>query len=265
MIRALIVDDEYPAREELRYHLQNYPNIKIVGEAGRITEAVELIEAIQYDVIFLDINFPTDSGISLAMHLQKRKDPPYVIFITAYDEYAVQAFDVNAVDYILKPIDENKLKRSIEKVTALLEHTHALASDPLSTSILQSAKNDDVNPSTSLSGAKASGKISAFMNDKIVLVPSEEIYFAYVDTNYVFIKRHGDKLMTKYTLTRLEEKLLGLSFVRISRDHLVNVDKIKEISPFFNGRCTITMTDKEGSKLQVSRRQSSELKRIFDI
>lgn len=260
ILKALIVDDEYPAREELRYHLNEYDNIKIVGEAGRVSEAMELIEALHYDVVFLDVNMPSESGIDLGKKLLERDNPPCIIYVTAYEEYAIEAIDVNAVGYVLKPIDEDKLRRAIEKVTMVLEKKGPAEASPLK----PDPPTSESKPAVPVSSGVA-GKVSAFENDKTVLVDMSEIYFAYVDTNYVFIKKYSSKLITKYTLSRLEEKLSGENFMRISRSHLVNVSKIKEISPFFNGRCTITLTDKEASKLQVSRRQSSELKRLFDI
>ena len=260
ILRALIVDDEYPAREELRYHLKEYDNIKIVGEAGRASEALELIDALHYDVVFLDVNMPSESGIDLGKKLLNKINPPCIIFITAYEEYAIEAIDVNAVGYVLKPIDEDKLKRAIEKVTAILEKKGTVDETPVQATSPQGELKPLVPTSSGVSG-----KISAFENDKTVLIDTDEIYFAYVDTNYVFIKKFHSKLITKYTLSRLEEKLSGENFMRISRSHLVNVRKIKEISPFFNGRCTITLSDKEATKLQVSRRQSSELKKLFDI
>jgi two-component system LytT family response regulator len=259
ILRALIVDDEYPAREELRYHLKEYDNIKIVGEAGRASEAMELIDALQYDVVFLDVNMPCESGIDLGNKLLGKENPPCIIYITAYDEYAIEAINVNAVGYVLKPIDEDKLKRAIEKVMKILEKKES-TDLPVKEEDLSRELKAVVPVSSGVSG-----KISAFENDKTVLIDTDEIFFAYVDTNYVFIKKFHSKLITKYTLSRLEEKLSGENFMRISRSHLVNVSKIKEISPFFNGRCTITLTDKDATKLQVSRRQSSELKKLFDI
>lgn len=261
ILRALIVDDEYPAREELRYHLKEYDNIKIVGEAGRVSEAMELIDALHYDVVFLDVNMPSESGIDLGKKLLERENPPCIIYVTAYEEYAIEAIDVNAVGYVLKPIDEDKLKRAIEKVTRILEKKDSTETSPSKKEVQPASSLKPVVPVSS----GVAGKISAFENDKTVLIDTDEIYYAYVDTNYVFIKKYHSKLITKYTLSRLEEKLSGENFMRISRSHLVNVGKIKEISPFFNGRCTITLSDKEGTKLQVSRRQSSELKKLFDI
>jgi two-component system LytT family response regulator len=260
ILRALIVDDEYPAREELRYHLKEYDNIKIVGEAGKVSEAMELIDALHYDVVFLDVNMPSESGIDLGVKLLKKENPPCIIYITAYEEYAVEAFDVNAVGYVLKPIDEDKLRRAIEKVTRILKKK----GDSNSAPVMEAPTASELKIIVPVSSGVA-GKISAFENDKTVLVDTNDIYFAYVDTNYVFIKKYDIKLITKYTLLRLEEKLTGENFMRISRSHLVNISKIKEISPFFNGRCTITLADKESTKIQVSRRQSSELKKLFDL
>ncbi|MDQ7789745.1 MAG: response regulator, partial [Clostridia bacterium] len=115
-LRALIVDDEYPARQELRYILGKFEDIEIVGEAANASEALALIKALGYSILFLDISMPGMNGLELGAAIQEMEKPPYVIFVTAYDEYALRAFDVNAIDYILKPIEENRLRMAVNKV-----------------------------------------------------------------------------------------------------------------------------------------------------
>lgn len=120
-LRALIVDDEYPAREELRFLLSKYENVKVVGEATSVSEAITLIEALEYQLVFLDINFPKESGIDIGLAIQSLPNPPYIVYVTAHESYAIKAFDVNAIDYILKPIDSQKLERAIERVMKAYE------------------------------------------------------------------------------------------------------------------------------------------------
>ncbi|HHW44314.1 MAG TPA: response regulator, partial [Desulfotomaculum sp.] len=115
-LKALIVDDEYPARQELRYALGNFENVEIVGEATNAQEALALIKALDYQVLFLDISMPGMNGLELGAAIQELPRQPQVIFVTAYDEYAVQAFEVNAVDYLLKPVDQARLKKAVDKV-----------------------------------------------------------------------------------------------------------------------------------------------------
>jgi len=255
-LKALIVDDEYPAREEIRYHLKKYDNIQVVGEATNITEALTLINALDYDLVFLDINFPGMNGIDLGRELQKKEKSPKVVYVTAYDEYALDAFEVNAVAYILKPIDEERFDRTINRILKIFDR---LPAKNQGAEIVNHAKNPPDPHMHSLN------KITAELNGKTFLVDIDEICFAYNEHNYVFIKRENDRLITKYTLTYLEEKLSNKNYFRASRGYLVNLNKVMEISPFFNGSYCLVMSDREHTNIQVSRRQSKELRKIFDL
>lgn len=258
-LKALIVDDEYPAREEIRYHLKRYDNIHIVGEAATISEALALINALEYDLVFFDISFPVKNGIELGMEIQHMDNCPFIIYITAYEEYAVKAFDVNAIDYILKPIDEEKFHRAINRV--FKAHNNKInGKNYFDYKVLDEEKNK--KQTFSLNPIK---KLSAELNGKIYLADLDEVYYAYVDNNYVFLKRYDDKLITKYTLTALEDKLRDMNFFRANRSHLINLNKVKEITTFFKGKCNLVMNDKENSNIPVSRRQVKELRRIFDL
>ncbi|HEX3031746.1 MAG TPA: response regulator, partial [Bacillota bacterium] len=115
-LKALIVDDEYPARKELRFLLQEFDNVEVVGEATNAQEALTLIKALDYSILFLDIQMPGMTGLELGLCIKELPNPPKIIFTSAYDEYAVEAFDVDAVDYLLKPIDEKRLARAIAKI-----------------------------------------------------------------------------------------------------------------------------------------------------
>ncbi len=257
-LRALIVDDEYPAREEVRYQLQQYDNIKIVGEAATVDEAISLITALEYELVFLDINFPTGNGIDLGHEIRKMLKPLQIIYITAYDEYAVKAFDVNAIDYILKPIDPDKFRRAIERAEVTLEGNKRRPQD----------FGDDlriVSELSSLHSASTVMRLAAEKNGNIKLIDLNDIFFAYSEDSYIFIKTFDDVMITRYTMTVLEEKLVEKNFFRAHRCYLINLDKIKEISPMFKGACMLIMSDKSNSQIQVSRRKAGELKEIFDL
>ena len=256
--RALIVDDEYPAREEVRYQLEQYDNIRIVGEAATVEEAFSLVKALDYELVFLDINFPTSNGIDLGLEIRKLQNPPKIIYITAYEEYAVKAFDVNAIDYILKPIDPDKFNRAIERVV------HALEADErsLQESVPESGKSAET---TSVQTAQPVTRLSAEKNGNIKLLDPDEIYFAYSEDSYVFIRTFDDVMITRYTMAGLEEKLADKNFFRAHRCYLINLDKVKEISPMFKGACMLIMSDKNNNQIQVSRRKAGELKEIFDL
>lgn len=115
-LKVLIVDDEYPARKELRFHLEKCENLQIVGEATNVREATELIKALDYTILFLDVNMPGSSGLDLGKTLQEQENSPFIIFVTAHEEFALDAFKVDAVDYILKPIDSQRLDKALKKL-----------------------------------------------------------------------------------------------------------------------------------------------------
>ncbi|RYD03290.1 hypothetical protein N752_20885 [Desulforamulus aquiferis] len=207
-LKTLIVDDEYPARQELRFMLGRFDNIEIVGEATSATEALALIKALDYQVLFLDINLPGMNGLELGAVIQELPKPPFVIFVTAYDEHALEAFDVNAVDYIMKPIDEKRLKRAIDRVMKAQQERAAM--EPINvTNMLESNANKltgDYNEEIKIN------RIPAEKLGKTILVDIGEIFYAFTEQDYVYIKTFGDKLFTRFTLKELEVRLVAICF-----------------------------------------------------
>ncbi|RDV83256.1 LytR/AlgR family response regulator transcription factor [Ammonifex thiophilus] len=247
-LRALIVDDEYPARQELRYALSRIDNVEVVGEATNAQEALMLIKALDYSVLFLDIAMPGMNGLELGSIIQELPRPPYVIYVTAYDEYAVKAFDVNAVDYILKPIDEKRLRKAIAKVMRLMQGSNgevAATAEPRPEPL---ARID---------------RIPAEKNGKTVLVAEGDIVFAFTEGDAVYLKTYGDKFLTRFTLKELEARLNPNIFFRTHRCFIVNLHKVKEIIPYFNGTYSLVVDDKEKSEVPLSRAQAKKLRRIL--
>ena len=256
-LKTLIVDDEYPARQELRYALSEFDNVEIVGEAANAKEALALVKALDYTVLFLDISMPGMSGLELGRAIQELPNPPYVIFVTAYDEYAVQAFEVDAVDYLLKPIEPRRLKQAIEKVMkAAKEET-------------PSSEKDEETAEASAVKSKPEEKqiqidrIPAEKMGKTVLINEADIIYAFTEQDYVYIKTFNDKLLTRFTLKDLEARLNVNSFFRTHRCYIVNLHKVKEIVPFFNGTYNLVVEDKEGGEVPVSRAQAKKLRKIL--
>ncbi|AQS60138.1 LytR/AlgR family response regulator transcription factor [Desulforamulus ferrireducens] len=256
-LKALIVDDEYPARQELRYMLENFNNVEIVGEATSATEALALIKALDYQILFLDINLPGMSGLQLGAVIQELPRPPFVIFITAYDEHALEAFDVNAIDYILKPIDQSRLKRAIERVMRATQERE------------DSASKQSFVPPTNLKtqGEQGEGikinRIPAEKQGKTFLVDIGDIFYAFTERDYVYIKTFSEKLFTRFTLKELEARLGSSMFFRTHRCYIVNLQKVKEIVPFFNGTYNLVLEDKDRSEVPVSRAQAKKLRKIL--
>jgi len=255
-LKALIVDDEYPARQELRYLLNEFENVEIVGEAANASEALELIKALDYHVLFLDISMPGMNGLELGAEIQKlnNNNKPRVIFTTAYDEYAVKAFDVNAVDYILKPVEEKRLKQAVEKVYKFYQDELEAGAECAATS---TTSNQDIAKAIQIN------RIPAEKLGKTVLVDVSDVYYAFTEKDYVYIKTYNDKLMTRFTLKNLEARLKNSVFYRTHRCYLVNLNKVKEIVPFFNGTYNLVLDDEERSEVPLSRSQAKKLRKIL--
>lgn len=258
-LKALIVDDEYPARQELRYALSSFDNIEIVGEATNAQEALALIKALDYQVLFLDISMPGMSGLELGTAIQDLPRQPHIVFITAYDEYAVQAFEVNAVDYVLKPVEPGRLKKAIDKVVKITQEVSA--ADPQAASTEPPEAESRLAPVQQ--GQIKIDRIPAEKQGKTVLVAESDIFYAFTEQDYIYIKTFADKLFTRFTLKELEARLNPSIFFRTHRCYLVNLHKVKEIVPFFNGTYNLVVEDKENSEVPVSRAQAKKLRRIL--
>lgn len=259
-LKALIVDDEYPARKELRFLLQQYENVEVVGEATNAQEALTLIKALDYSILFLDIQMPGMTGLELGLLIKELPHPPKIIFTSAYDEYAVKAFDVDAVDYLLKPIDEKRLTRAITKIAKTVQaesSQEALGSETRTTVEPTLRPNDGQQIKID--------RIPAEKQGKTILINESDIIYAFTEQDYVYIKTVNDKLFTRYTLKELEARLNPSLFFRTHRCYIVNLHKVREIMPFFNGTYTLIVEDAEKSEVPVSRAQAKKLKKILGM
>jgi DNA-binding LytR/AlgR family response regulator len=256
-LKALIVDDEYPARQELRFALSNFGSIEVVGEATNAQEALTLINALDYQILFLDISMPGMTGLELGAIIQEMPKQPYIIFITAYDEYAVQAFDVNAVDYLLKPFEPIRLKKAIDKVIKMTQEA------PAAEAYLQENPEFETKPAVSAEVQIKIDRIPAEKHGKTFLVSESDIVYAYTEQDYIYIKTETDRLYARFTLKELEARLNPAIFFRTHRCFLVNLHKVKEIVPFFNGTYNLIVEDEECSEVPVSRAQAKKLRRIL--
>lgn len=262
-LKALIIDDEYPARQELRYALSEFDNVEIVGEAANAQEALTLIKALDYQVLFLDISMPGMSGLELGAAIQDLPNRPYIIFVTAFDEFAVSAFDVNAIDYILKPVEPKRLKKAIDKVMRL---TREVMGDAVPAGLSREERTARVNGTRAMNAENLQLKIDrvpAEKQGKTILVSGSDIFYAFTEQDNVYIKTASDKLFTRFTLKELEARLNPQIFFRTHRCYLVNLHKVKEIVPFFNGTYNLIVEDKERSEVPVSRAQAKKLRRIL--
>ena len=251
-IRCIIVDDEAPARDELRYLLSEYREVEIIDEADSATTAIAKIEALKPDLVFLDIQMPGRNGFEVIQALAGRGRQPVYVFATAFDNYAVQAFEASAVDYILKPLDSRRLARTMERVVNLV----AQAGGTLIEEQLQ-ALLKRVSPP-----AKELIKISVEKKGKMRLLSPDEIVFCSYEDSRILVHTADEGLPIHgiTTMDRLEEHLTGSSFFRVHRAILVNLNRIREFSPWFHGKYNLVMDDEPATELTVSRSRVKEFK-----
>lgn len=251
-MRVMVVDDERPARDELCYLLREIPGVEIVAQAGTGEETIIKFREYHPDVIFLDIQMPDASGVDVARELIRLDFSPIIVFATAYDQYAVDAFDVNAVDYLLKPFHEERLGETMQRLKKRLERKNLVETK---TTIEQTqtreflAKLDQIY--TSLHAAEGrDGKLKIEENGIILLIPFGDILYANIEERSVRVVTRERSYLTNYTLTELEG-LLKPSFLRVHKSYLAHLDQIHSIIPWFNNTYNLIMSDK--SEIPVSR------------
>lgn len=243
MIRAMIIDDERLARQEIRNLLQNFSDIEIVAETGVVEEALDLIEKENPDLLLLDIQMPGKTGFELLEELDGRA--PEVIFITAYDEYALKAFEVNALDYLMKPVDEDRLRESITKIKKRI------------------AERNESAESTSNGKLDINDQVFLKDGDKCWFVELERVRLFESEGNYVRVYFMDQRPLILKSLNALMERLSEKNFFRASRKHIINLRWIEKVETWFNGGLLVIL--KDGTKVEVSRRQSVKLKEMMAL
>ena len=242
MLRAMIVDDEAPARSELRYLLEETGRVDEITEASSARDAVEKLMEGRPDVLFLDISMPKTNGMQLAEALHKLKNPPAVVFVTAYSEYALEAFDVDAVDYLMKPVETDRLERALDKVEARSKDT---ASAP--------------------SPAAPAERIPVEKGGRKVLVPIDQIRYIEAKDDYSCIYTDNDRFLSVISLAQLESKLAPHGFFRVHRGYIVNLQYVEDVEVVASGVMQLGITGMEGKKISVSRRRVVQLKRALGL
>ncbi len=270
-LRALIVDDEYPARKELRRLLASFPEVEVVGEATHAEEARQLCLALKYDLLFLDIQMPGLSGIELARELQKLSPRPRVIFTTAYQEFALDAFRVGAVDYLLKPFDEDRLAEALGRIGPAPSAPSAAPAGPATA---RRAPRPDRAPAPFRDAGVSreppryrapADRIAVERADKIAVIDVRNIVFIYALNEEVYVKLPRERLLARQTLRELEEQLVPFDFVRTHRRFLVNLRKVREVIPYFKGHLRLAVDDEERTEIPVSRTLAAEVKQRLGL
>jgi two-component system, LytTR family, response regulator LytT len=257
-INTIIVDDEKPAREELAFLLKAFPEISLIGQGKNGLEAVNLIKEHNPDLVFLDVQMPGLDGFGVLKKLVERKlKVPHVVFATAFDHYAVQAFDVNAVDYVLKPFDKARLSKAITKAKKEIEaHTSPTERLEQLVSQLSAPKPASTQPS----------KILVRSQQRMLLVDAEDLIFASIEGGLISVFAKDLEGSSNYrTLEELHATLDSDSFWRPHRSYLVNIHHIKEVVPWFKSSFMLKMNDKKSSEIPVSRQQTKRLRELFKL
>jgi len=248
IMRIVFADDEFPAREKLAHQLSLLPNIEVVGVATTGKEAITIINEQKPDLVLLDIQMPEIDGMELLSLLDHK---PQIIFTTAYDQYAIQAFENSSTDYLLKPFPAARLKTAIDK--ARVNHTNKQLS-------LNSTREAYTIKQTS-----EKTRLISKQNDRITLLYPENIYFIKSEQGTSLASNGDNLLILSETLDQLEIALEKEQFVRIHRSYLINLDKIKEIQRWFNGKLMVIIDDDNKTELSSSRSGADKLKQVLGI
>jgi len=246
------VDDEPLAREELRFLLKAFSEIRIVGEASHGSEAVALIGRSAPDLVFLDIQMPGMDGFQVVQELIVRGRPPILVFVTAYDQYALKAFEVNALDYLLKPVDRDRLKKAIYRVREQIE-----ARMDVSGKLEQLLRSMDTRP-------RYLSRLSVRRQGHLVPVDVEDIVYVHISDGVVYIVTEEAEESTSYrTLEELESDLDPQTFLRVHRSFIANLGRIAEIIPWFAGTYRLKMNDGKASEVPLSRGRAKKLREVL--
>ncbi|MCL2655542.1 MAG: LytTR family DNA-binding domain-containing protein [Coriobacteriia bacterium] len=241
MIRALVIDDEMPARSELCFLLEDFNDVKVVGEADNVRDAVALIKQIPTDVVFLDINMPGVSGIQLAEGLKTHPAPPAIVFVTAYTQYAVKAFELSALDYLVKPVETKRLAQALEKVRQRMRADKAAAAP--------APQNEPVT----------TNRLMVDRAGKKQFLTISDVLFAMAKDDYTYLFTAEDRFISSTSLARIEAQLEGQGFFRAHRRYLINLHKVDTLESQPGGTLTLTLVG-NSETIPVSRRRAASLK-----
>ena len=270
---ALIIDDEPLSRQELQFLLEDAGGVEILGHGTNGIEAVELISAHRPDVVFLDVQMPGLDGFAVLKKLRDRKTTmPQIVFATAFDQYAVRAFEVNAVDYLLKPFEKRRVQQTLEKAKARMQAEISAAPDGSVADSGTDAKLDallkliEEQTQAQRGVAAQSGKIVVRAHHRLLLVDQREICFASIAEGAISVVTPAiEGLSNCRTLEELTDQLDPETFWRAHRSYVVNIQHIREVVPWFKSSYQLRMDDPKKTEIPVSRSQTKRLRELFNL
>ena len=263
LLKVLVVDDEQLARDELCFQLQHMGGVDVVGQAGNGLDALSAVDQVEPDLIFLDIQMPGLGGFEVARQLLDRgPDTPAMVFVTAFDQHAIEAFEVNAVDYLLKPVEPGRLAAAIERA----RKRQAVAPKPVEAREGRDAADLErlVQMLADRQGRRE--QLAIKVEERFLLVQADEVVHASVEDDVITVVTNSLSGTSNYrTLDELQTRLDPAIFWRVHRSHLVNINKIKEIVPWFSRNYILKMKDGKGTEIPVSRSQTRRLREYLKL
>ncbi|MBI3401456.1 MAG: response regulator transcription factor [Acidobacteria bacterium] len=263
-LRAVVADDEQLAREELGYLLGQVGGVSVIGQAVNGVEALATIEQLQPDVVFLDVQMPGLTGFEVARRMLHTRSPSHIIFVTAYDQHAIEAFEVNAVDYLLKPVDPARLRLAVDRARRRIASDRA----PDQTGSAPGLNQAELEKLIELVSQRQSRRerLAVKVGERFLLVQAEEIIYASLADEGITVVTGQLRGTSNYrTLDELQDRLDPGVFWRVHRSHLVNINKIKEIVPWFSRNFLLRMKDDKSTEIPVSRTQTRRLREYLKL
>ena len=251
-LATIVVDDEQLARDELAFLLKDFPEIDVIGTGCNGLEALNLIEKLEPEVVFMDVNMPGLDGLGVAQRLREKGiDPPHFIFVTAYDQYAVEAFRLEAMDYLLKPLDRGRLAETIDRARRVI------------------LEKKTTEPAATLAAAPAPAprtKLMVKASNRNFVVDANEVIYATIDSGLITLVTTSFEGQSNYrTIEDLQASLDREMFWRVHRSYLVNINRIKEVVPWFKSSYQLRMDDRKHTEVPVSRVQTRRLRELFKL
>ena len=260
-LKAVLVDDEELARDELGYLLDQIGGVEVIGQAGNGVEALTTIDTLQPDVVFLDVQMPGLTGFEVARRLLGTRAAAQIIFVTAYDQHAIEAFEVNAVDYLLKPVDPSRLEVAVERARRRIVTDRPADG----ASNVNNAELEKIIQAVAERQSRRE-RLAIKVGERFLLVQAEDIIYASLADEGITVVTSQYAGASNYrTLDELHERLDPTVFWRVHRSHLVNINKIKEIVPWFSRNYILRMKDEKATEIPVSRTHTRRLREYLKL
>ncbi|NWJ45395.1 MAG: response regulator transcription factor [Chloroflexi bacterium] len=258
-LKVLIVDDEQLARIDLQYMLKKLPEVESVSECTNATEALALLHEDVFDALFLDIEMPGLNGLKAVKIINKLQNPPLIVFVTAYDEHAAKAFELNAVDYLVKPYSEKRLAQAIAKIQKAQSNMGKQPEPERSKSGTINLKQEEPTNEAHFK------KIPVEKGDGVLLINLSDVRYIVAYNDRVFVNTMNEQYLCRFSLAELEQRLNTQGFVRIHRSYIANLQHILELQPYFNGTYNLIIDDKKHTILPVSRSRVKLLRSLIGV